>query len=144
MDYVCQMHLAKQFTHRAVFRIPEHKRSLKGEASHILCHLSARWIWTHPDTQTAAAAAAAAAATTLLCPVNSASRCRSWRATFDRIQTGPPAEAPLRSPGCLPERPRTGRSPHPFVIPCGNAIGVGYRGTEEQQPLGCPSSKPDH
>lgn len=50
MDYVCQMHLAKQFTHCAIFRIPEHKRSLKGEASHILCHLSTRWIWTHPDT----------------------------------------------------------------------------------------------
>lgn len=46
------MHLAKQFTHRVVFRIPEHKQSPKGEASHIPDHLSACFIWTSAETET--------------------------------------------------------------------------------------------
>lgn len=35
MDGIGQTHLAKQFTHPVIFRIPEHKRSPEGETSYV-------------------------------------------------------------------------------------------------------------
>lgn len=52
IDYICKMHLAKQFTHPVIFRMPQYKRSPKGETSHIPHHLSVWFIWRYADTGT--------------------------------------------------------------------------------------------
>lgn len=52
IDYVCQTHLAKEFTHPVIFRIADYKRSAQGETSHILRHLSAWFTWGYADTET--------------------------------------------------------------------------------------------